>query len=219
MTEFTVRFWPYAEIECSSAIISATDPKQPSKGQLFDKPHQHKLIMESKMRLIASIIFIALLSVSCTRTDAPANSSVASRLVGTWDLVEFDRRDDSGKVAESYYGNSPLGVLVYTASGDMSVHLVDRRVGEFESGDFMLGSPEEIKEAYEGYFGYFGRYSVDVPARTVTHHVEGSSFRGYTGSDMTRFFKLDGDTLSLVSGVEIEAGVPSTFHLVWRRRN
>ena len=71
----------------------------------------------------------------------------------------------------------------------------------------------------EGYFGYFGTYTVDERARTVTHHVAGSSFRSYTGSDVTRFFELEADTLSLVTGVEIEAGVPSTFHLVWKRRN
>ena len=171
------------------------------------------------MRLVTLIVAIALLLVSCTRTDAPVNPDIASQLVGSWNLVEYDRRDDSGKVAEMPYGDDPQGILVYTVSGDMSVHMVDRRVGEFESGDFMMGSPAEIKEAYEGYFGYFGTYTVDERARTVTHHVSGSSFRGYAGSDMTRFFELEGDTLSLVSGVEIEAGVPSTFHLVWKRRN
>ena len=171
------------------------------------------------MRIVVPIIAIALALASCTGAEAPVKSSTASRLVGSWDLVEFDRRDETGNVAERYYGNNPHGVLVYTASGDMSVHLVDRRVDEFESGDFMLGTPLEIKEAYEGYFGYFGTYTVDEPAGTVTHHVEGSSYRGYTGSDMTRFFELEDDTLSLVSGIEIEAGVPSTFHLVWKRRN
>jgi len=171
------------------------------------------------MRFVAFIVAIALISVSCTKTDAPVNSSIASRLVGSWNLVEYDQRDESGKAVAMPYGNDPQGILVYTASGDMSVHMIDRRIGEFESRDFMMGSPTEIKEAYEGYFGYFGTYTVDERAKTVTHHVSGASFRSYTGTDMTRFFELDGDTLNLVSGVEVEAGVPSTFHLVWKRRN
>ena len=171
------------------------------------------------MRPVALTLAIVVVSVSCTKTDESANLSIATHLVGSWDLVEYDRRDESGKVADTYYGDNPQGILVYTASGDMSVHLVDPRVGEFKSGDFLMGSPAEIKEAYEGYFGYFGTYTVDEQAKTVTHHVTGSSFRGYTGSDMTRFFELERDTLSLVTGVEVEAGVPSTFHLVWNRRN
>ena len=152
-------------------------------------------------------------------TDSDVTSqSVPSQLVGSWDLGAYDRRDESGDVAEAYYGDVQLGNLIYTESGDMSVHLVDPRVGRFESEDFLDGTPEEIKAAYEGYFGYFGTYSVDVEAGTVTHHVLGASFRGYTNSDMTRHFELSGDTLSLVSGVEIEGGVPSTFHLIWARR-
>ena len=153
------------------------------------------------------------------RRDSDATSQLdPSQFVGSWDLVAYDRRDQFGNVAEAYYGDDPLGHLIYTASGDMSVHLVDPRIGSFESGDFLNGTSEEIESAYEGYFGYFGTYSVDVEARTVTHHVIGASFRGYTNSDMVRNFELSGDTLSLVSGVEIEGGVPSTFHLIWERR-
>lgn len=171
------------------------------------------------MRLVTLVFAIAFSLVSCTKTEAPAKPAISSQLVGSWNLVEYDQRDKTGKVVGMPYGDDPQGILVYTATGDMSVHMVDPRVGEFETGDFMLGSPAEIKEAYEGYFGYFGTYSVDERAGTVTHHVAGSSFRSYTGSDMTRYFELDGDALSLVSGVEVEAGVPSTFHLVWERRN
>ena len=167
--------------------------------------------------LLAIVLCSALLA--CSNADRVSDETFASQLVGSWDLVEYDRRDESGAVAETYYGNDPLGNLIYTASGDMSVHLVDSRVGEFETKDFLRGSPAEIKEAYEGYFGYFGTYTVDENAKTVTHHVVGASFRGYTGSDMTRFFELEGDRLSLVSGVEIDGGVPSTFHLVWERRD
>jgi len=171
------------------------------------------------MRCAFLTVAICIASISCSNAGESANANNASQLVGSWDLVEYYRRDESGAVPETYYGDNPLGILVYTASGDMSVHLVDPRVGEFRSGDFLMGSPAEIKEAYEGYFGYFGKYTVDEQAKTVTHHVTGASFRGYAGSDMTRFFELEGDRLSLVSGVEIEAGVPSTFHLIWKRRN
>ena len=171
------------------------------------------------MRNIWLAIALCSALVACSNGGRPSDETLASQLVGSWDLVEYDRRDESGIVAEAYYGDNPLGNLIYTASGDMSVHLVDPRIGEFESRDYLRGTPAEIKEAFEGYYGYFGTYTVDEDAKTVTHHVIGASFRGYTGSDQTRFFELEGNRLGLVSGVEIEDGVPSTFHLVWKRRD
>ena len=79
-------------------------------------------------------------------TDSDVTSqSVPSQLVGSWDLGAYDRRDESGDVAEAYYGDVQLGNLIYTESGDMSVHLVDPRVGRFESEDCLDGTPEEIK--------------------------------------------------------------------------
>ena len=171
------------------------------------------------MRCAEILVVSTIVLGACDNAGSPSTESLSAQLVGSWDLIEYDRRDESGTIAETYYGDEPLGIITYTESGDMSVHLVDSRVGEFASNDFLRGTPAEIKEAYEGYFGYFGTYTVDEVAQTVTHHVVGASFRGYTGRDMTRNFRLDGDRLSLVSGVEIEAGVPSTFHLVWQRRN
>ena len=171
------------------------------------------------MRDVLLSIALFLTLTACSNTGESLSESLAARLVGSWDLIAYDRRDESGNVAQIYFGGDPLGNLVYTASGDMSVHLVDPRIGEFKSGDFLKATPAEIKEAYEGYFGYFGTYTVDEDAMTVTHHVVGASFRNYTGSDMTRFFQLDANTLNLVTGVEIEGGNPSTFHLVWERRD
>jgi len=171
------------------------------------------------MRNVFASITFCMLAVACGVTERSADGSLASQIVGSWDLVNYERRDESGTVAEAYYGDNPLGNLVYAASGDMSVHLVDPRIGEFESRDYLRGTPAEVEEAYEGYFGYFGTYTVDEDAETVTHHVIGASFRGYTGSSQTRFFELDGNRLGLVSGVEIEDGIPSTFHLVWERRD
>ena len=165
------------------------------------------------------MLSVVLILISCTKADESPNSGIVPNLVGSWDLVEYDQRDEAGTVVGTYYGDNPSGNLIYTASGDMSVHLVDPRVREFKSGDFLMGSSAEIKEAYEGYFGYFGTYTVDEQAKTVTHHVTGSSFRGYTSSYITRYFELEGDRLSLMTGLGIEAGVPRAYHSVWKRSN
>ena len=171
------------------------------------------------MRDVLLAISIFLMLTVCSAADESSGESLTDQLVGSWNLVEYGRRNESGTVTETFFGDNPLGILVYTSSGNMSVHLVDPDVGEFASGDWLNATPAEIKEAYQGYFGYFGTYTVDEDAKTVTHHVVGSSFRSYMGADMTRFFELNGNKLSLVTGVEIEGGKPWISHSVWERRD
>lgn len=43
--------------------------------------------------------------------------------------------------------------------------------------------------------GYFGRYSVDVDAGEVIHHVEGGTILHFIGTDQPRPFVLKGDSL------------------------
>ena len=62
------------------------------------------------------------------------------------------------------------------------------------------------------YFGYFGRFTLDVDAATVTHHIDAGWFPNLTGVDQVRHYDFDGDALVL------SADTPwGRARLVWRR--
>ena len=115
------------------------------------------------------------------------------------------------------WGKEPIGRAMFDAGGRLSLHLIDPDRRNFESGDFLRPSPDELSEAFNGYFGYFGSYSVDTNAQIVTFHVEGAAYPNYMGSDERRFYEFDGDKLILRTPPERAGGADITYIIVWER--
>ncbi|MBI3401255.1 MAG: lipocalin-like domain-containing protein [Acidobacteria bacterium] len=65
------------------------------------------------------------------------------------------------------------------------------------------------------YIGYFGPFTVDAQKRTVTHHVIGSSYPHWLGTEQVRYygFSDDGNQLTL----SVKAGERVTATLTWVR--
>ncbi len=140
----------------------------------------------------------------------------SERFIGTWKLVSAEYRYADGRVVE-YLGAHPLGALIYDTDGNMSVHLMRRDRPAFAAGDRLAGTLDEIKLAFEGYHAYFGTYTVDEPARTVTHHIAGCSFPNWVGVDQKRFFDLEGDRLTLRTPPLLMRGEQAVDYLIWER--
>jgi len=138
------------------------------------------------------------------------------QFVGAWKLVSCEARSSNGEVVY-LYGRDPFGILTYDSSGNMSVLLMRRDRPRFASGELLSGTPEEIKAAFEGFNAYCGTYDVNEEKRKVTHHVEGSSFPNWVGTDQVRFFEFSGDQLLLTTPPITRGGEQLTVHLMWAR--
>jgi hypothetical protein len=137
-------------------------------------------------------------------------------LIGTWRLVSWESRAGTAVISRPF-GEKPVGVLTYDAKGRMSAQLMRRDRPAFKSGDWFRGSPDEIKAAFEGFLAYFGTYTVDERARTVTHHVEASSFPNFVRADLKRTFSFSGNRLTLRTEPWALGGQMETGVLVWER--
>ena len=109
-----------------------------------------------------------------------AQSQSTPPLTGTWRLVSYEGRDSKGQV-QYPLGERVTGQLVYDAGGNMSAQIMKDARSAFASNDAVRGTDREVREAFEGYLGYFGTYAIDPAKRTVTHHVQGSSFPNAIG--------------------------------------
>jgi hypothetical protein len=114
-------------------------------------------------------------------------------------------------------GRNVSGVLMYDANGNMSVQIMRRDRPIFASGDQLKGTTEEIRSAFEGFVAYFGTYEINEEEGTVTHHVEGSSFPNWVGTDKKRFFELYGNRLTLSTPPGPFDGEQVTALLIWER--
>ena len=132
----------------------------------------------------ASIVFLLFSGA----TTSGLSQGRPSPLVGTWRFVEITDFDSTGAPIQ-YYGDKPCGFIIYTATGQVSVHIARCPTPD-------LSAPELAAT----YNGYFGTYTVNDARGLVTHHVQGGSAPDYIGTPQQRPFKISGDTLILGDG-------------------
>lgn len=131
-------------------------------------------------------------------------STVGRRaLVGVWRVVQFCNVDSAGNETNPL-GATPVGVFVYTPTGELSLHAMRTpAVPPFVAGD-NAPTDAERHALLDGYFGYFGTYTITSDS-TVIHHVIGGSIPSYIGTDQHRHYRIRAggsnapDTLSIGS--------------------
>ena len=121
----------------------------------------------------------------------------AAALTGAWELVAFREIDADGRRGEGPLGPDPAGRLLYTAAGQVAVHMMRRGPA-----------------ATTAHMGYAGRWRLD--GGRVVHLIEVSARPDWVGTEQIRDASLRGDTLTLLASTAID-GVPRHRELVWRR--
>jgi hypothetical protein len=99
----------------------------------------------------------------------------------------------------------------------MAFQVIDADRPLFASDDWLRGTPEEIRSAFEGCIAYFGTFKVNEAKGTVVHHVEGSSFPNWCGTDREQFFELSGNRLTLMTPPMTLSGEQAVGYLTWER--
>jgi hypothetical protein len=141
--------------------------------------------------------------------------SVKDKIIGTWKLVAW-KYLDGDKEPSDFFGENPLGILTYDASGYMNAQLMKSSRSNFASESLTGGTSEEISDAYLSYAAYWGKYYERTPGELV-HEVEGSLFPNWVGHDEIRYAEINGDTLVLSTPPIYAQGRKSTFHVTWKR--
>lgn len=164
----------------------------------------------------ATLLVWLLCGMAACRPSPNANRADHPLVEGTWKLVSSESRSEDGHV-EATFGPNPVGLLVYSPDGRMSVHLMRRDRSNFQSDDSSHGTPDELKAAFDSYLSYFGTYEIDTANGVVSHRIEGCSFPNWTGTLQRRHFVLDGNRLSLITPPIRTNDKDVRVHLIWAR--
>jgi hypothetical protein len=159
------------------------------------------------MMRIAAALVLAMSVVSGSSLTSDTAADVTRRLIGNWKLVKYEAFDQNGAARPGPYD---VGRVAYEASGEMTAHLLrSDRAKEAPATDAARAA------AYQSYIGYFGPFTVDAQRGTVAHHVIGSSFPHWVGTEQVRYyaFSADGNQLTL----SVKAGGRVTATLTWVR--
>ena len=90
---------------------------------------------------------------------------------------------DGEGINHPLYGPNPEGIAIYSANGYVAVEImrsIDRP--RFASGNRDKGTSAENAATVQGTLAYYGTYTVDEAGKTLTEHVEGSTFPNLEGA-------------------------------------
>lgn len=143
----------------------------------------------AKTFLIAAALFAMALVATAGMAFAGDNP-----LVGTWRLKSFVRQDVATGARRPALGEHPDGYLGYAPDGRMYTLFV--AAGRLvPAGD--APTDAERAQLHKSMLSYAGTYM--VAGDKVIHHIDTAWNNARLGSDQLRFFKLDGDRLTITT--------------------
>ncbi|OOL33296.1 hypothetical protein GQ85_02005 [Rhodococcus rhodochrous] len=152
-----------------------------------------------------------------TDTDTDIDGvSIAQRIVGAWELVEYSTTSDTGKV-DYPLGPEARGLIIYSADGFMSAQIMRSGRTLYRSRNVHSGEMGERSEAAGGYLAYSGPYRVDEDNSAVWHEVAVSLYPNWIGDDQKRYVRFEGDVMTLSSDPLVFRTTTLSPALVWRR--
>jgi hypothetical protein len=151
--------------------------------------------------------FIALMLLCPTIAFAGENP-----VLGTWKLKSWVREIVGTGEKINPMGERPNGYLNYSADGRMyAILTADNRLKPEAANP----TDEQRVKLHQSMSAYAGTYTIE--GDKVTHHVDISWNEGWTGTKQVRFFKLDGNILTITTAVgkNPDDGRESRGVLVW----
>lgn len=140
--------------------------------------------------------------------------TLGEQLVGSWSYVSVDIvRPDGSRVP--LYGPDPSGLASFDAAGRYVLITARTGIPKFASNNRNEGTAEENKAVVEGSIAHFGRYTIDEAHKTITFHIQTSTFPNWNGIDQTRPFTMTATELKWTTA----ASSGGTAEVVLRRAN
>jgi hypothetical protein len=131
-------------------------------------------------------------------------------IAGSWKLVSAVSEELATRKKTALLGEHPKGYIIYTPQGRVMALAVHE-----------IRSPPKVDEdrinLHKYMYSYSGRYTVE--GEKVIHHVDVSWNESWTGTEQVRFFKLDGDSLTITTAPQRNAitGIENISVFVWER--
>ena len=164
-----------------------------------------------KPLILISILSACILSGCATRQPEQNKPTAREHLVGAWRLVSWEARAE-GQTSFPF-GADASGLLIYTATGQMSVFLSQPNRKRFVGVEAQAGAVAEKAAAFDSCFAYSGTF--EVADGRVIHRLEHCTFPNWIGTGQVRLLRLDGNRLILETPPLPTNGREAVSRLVW----
>lgn len=146
----------------------------------------------SPLTVILASLFLG--SVLASGEAVAQKKTLNDQITGAWKYVAVDTiRPDGSRVP--MYGPNPQGLVIFDGKGHYALVNARTDLPKFASEKRTEGTPEEYKAVVQGSIAHFGRYTINEADKTITFHIETSTFPNWDGVEQKRPFTLKGDEL------------------------
>jgi hypothetical protein len=164
--------------------------------------------------LIAVPLLLACIATGCVSSRSAQHKNITpGDFIGAWRLVSWEAR--AGDEVTFPFGKDARGLLIYTATGQMSVFLSQSNRTPFAKSEAKAGTEEEKVAAFDSCFAYAGTF--EVADGRVTHRLEDCTFPNWIGTAQVRFVRPSGDRLVLETPPLPSGDRQAVSRLVWER--
>jgi hypothetical protein len=120
--------------------------------------------------------------------------TLKEQVVGTWTYSSVDIvRPDGSRVP--LFGPDPQGRAIFDGNGRYGLLTSRAGLPKFASNNRNEGTAEENKAVVQGSISHFGTYTVNEADKTITFHIEASTFPNWNGIEQKRPFTVTEDEL------------------------
>ena len=129
---------------------------------------------------------VAVLAAALVIGQASAQQkTLRDQIVGTWNFVVAEVVAPDGKKSFPF-GETPKGVVIFTADGHFAQIHVASDVPKIASGNRLTGTPEEYAAIMRRSISVFGDYSVNEEKKTVTFKIVSATYPNWQGEAQER---------------------------------
>src|SRR5215475_3473829 len=156
------------------------------------------------------LVVFALAACCCLQPGFARADDAAKQLVGSWKLSSWVIQIIGGEATEPF-GPAPKGRAVFTSDGYAAFIIVG-------ANRKPASNNEESAALLKSLLVYTGKFTIDGDKFTTKVDMSGNEL--LTGQDQVRFFKLDGDQLSIRTAEQISSvyqGKKVVGTLTWER--
>src|SRR5713226_7269156 len=106
--------------------------------------------------------------------------SLKNQLVGTWTYVSSTAKAPDGS---PFWGSNPKSLMIFTENNRFCWIVFRSDRPKFASNNRLQGTPEENTAVLQSSLAYFGTYWINEADKSITTHVDGSTYPNSEGED------------------------------------
>ena len=147
---------------------------------------------------------LGVIAAAATALAGEAAAQTAKSVAGTYSPVTVPA-----------YGDKPRGQMILTPDGRYSIVLSRAEMPKIASGSRTKATAEENKAVVDGSIAHSGRYTIDDGGKSITFHIETSTFPNWNGTMQKRPLSVKGELLVYTVATPSAGGAPND--VTWRR--